>query len=139
MCHSHFYAAASNIFSIKMPYPVVGSFTSTWVTAPMSFPVAVPEKIFGLMLFLDFFDRCHSLGSLAPPPAAVASLPVLDNGTAGHACVNIGTKKLCIPRGIHSFGSCKYVLKNHKDGRDCQTGANMGNQSHTGGYTGIPS
>ena len=33
-----FYAAASNIFSIKMPYPVVGSFTSTWVTAPMSLP-----------------------------------------------------------------------------------------------------
>ena len=28
------YAAASNIFSIKMPYPVVGSFTRTWVTAP---------------------------------------------------------------------------------------------------------
>ena len=38
-------------------------------------PVAVPEKIFGLTLILDFFDRCHSLGSLHPPPAAVASLP----------------------------------------------------------------
>lgn len=33
-----YYAAASSILSIKMPYPVVGSFTSTWVTAPMSLP-----------------------------------------------------------------------------------------------------
>ena len=73
------YAAASSIFSMKMPYPVVGSFTSTWVTAPTSFPVAVPDKIFGLTLFLDFIDRCHSLSSLTPPPAAVASLPVLDD------------------------------------------------------------
>ena len=32
------YAAASNIFSMKMPYPVVGSFTKTWVTAPTSLP-----------------------------------------------------------------------------------------------------
>ena len=32
------YAAASSIFSMKMPYPVWGSFTRTWVTAPMSFP-----------------------------------------------------------------------------------------------------
>ena len=39
-------------------------------------PVAVPEKIFGLTLILDFFDRCHSLASLAPPPAAVGSLPL---------------------------------------------------------------
>jgi len=51
------------------------------------FPVAVPDKIFGLALFLDFIDRCHSLSSLHPPPAAVASLPVLDNGRAGHFCV----------------------------------------------------
>ena len=38
-------------------------------------PVAVPEKIFGLTLILDFFDRCHSLVSLTPPLAAVDSLP----------------------------------------------------------------
>ncbi|MBR5479324.1 MAG: hypothetical protein IKU84_04025, partial [Clostridia bacterium] len=37
--------------------------------------VAVPEKIFGLTLFLDFFDRCHSLRSFHPPPAALPSLP----------------------------------------------------------------
>ena len=36
-CH----AAASNIFSINIPYPVVGSFTSTWVTAPTSFPSCI--------------------------------------------------------------------------------------------------
>ena len=39
-------------------------------------PVAVPEKIFGLTLSLDFFDRCHSLSSLHLPPAALASLPL---------------------------------------------------------------
>jgi len=31
-------SAAFNIFSINIPYPLVGSFTSTWVTAPTSFP-----------------------------------------------------------------------------------------------------
>ena len=78
-----------------MPYPVVGSLTRTWVTAPTSFPVAVPDKIFGLTLILDFIDRCHSLSSLHPPPAAVASLPVLDNRRAGHADVKQGTKENC--------------------------------------------
>ena len=43
-------------------------------------PVAVPEKIIGLTLFLDFFDRCLSLTSLHLPPAALGSLP-----PAGHA------------------------------------------------------
>ena len=33
-----FYPVASSIFSIKIPYPEVGSFTKTWVTAPISFP-----------------------------------------------------------------------------------------------------
>ena len=33
-----FHPAASSIFSMKIPYPAVGSFTSTWVTAPTSFP-----------------------------------------------------------------------------------------------------
>ena len=32
------YSAASSMFSIKIPYPRVGSFTSTWVTAPTSLP-----------------------------------------------------------------------------------------------------
>ena len=39
-------------------------------------PVAVPDKIFGLTLFLDFIDRCHSLRSLLPPHAALSSLPL---------------------------------------------------------------
>ena len=39
-------------------------------------PVAVPDKIFGLTLILDFIDRCHSLASFLPPPAAVGSLPI---------------------------------------------------------------
>ena len=33
-----FHPAASSIFSIKIPYPQVGSFTKTWVTAPISLP-----------------------------------------------------------------------------------------------------
>ena len=41
-------------------------------------PLAVPEKIFGLPLFLDFFDRCANPCSLYPPPAALA-------GVARHA------------------------------------------------------
>ena len=39
------------------------------------YPVAVPDKIFGLTLFLDFIDRCHSLPSLHLPQAALGSLP----------------------------------------------------------------
>jgi len=35
---------------------------------------AVPDKIFGLALFLDFIDRCTALRSLLPPPAALPSL-----------------------------------------------------------------
>ena len=47
-------------------------------------PVAVPDKIFGLTLFLDFIDRCHSLRSLylplgsapiAPPQSAALTAP----------------------------------------------------------------
>ena len=36
--------------------------------------VAVPDKIFGLALILDFIDRGHSLASFLPPQAAVGSL-----------------------------------------------------------------
>ena len=54
-CHN-FYPAASSIFSIKIPYPVSGWFTSTWVTA-------------------------HQL-------------PILNDGTSRHECVNIGPTNL---------------------------------------------
>ena len=37
-------------------------------------PLAVPEKIFGLALSLDFFDRCANPCSLHPPPAALAGV-----------------------------------------------------------------
>ena len=37
-------------------------------------PVAVPDKIFGLALILDFIDRGHSLGLLHLPPAVLLSL-----------------------------------------------------------------
>jgi len=41
--------AAFSIFSIKMPYPFVGSLISTWVTAPIS----LPSCMIGLPLMLD--------------------------------------------------------------------------------------
>ena len=50
-------------------------YVALWAEMQTS-PVAVPDKIFGLTLFLDFIDRCHSLSSLHPPPAALASLPL---------------------------------------------------------------
>ena len=53
-------------------------------------PVAVPEKIFGLTLILDFFDRCHSLVSLTPPQAAVDSLPT---GRAETRCTIIRSRR----------------------------------------------
>ncbi len=37
-CGHFCYFPASSIFSISTPYPIVGSFTSTCVTAPTSFP-----------------------------------------------------------------------------------------------------
>ena len=43
-------------------------------------PVAVPDQIFDLALFLDLIDRCHSLPSLLPPPAAFGSLPSSKTG-----------------------------------------------------------
>ena len=45
-------------------------------------PVAVPEKIFGLALLLDFFDRGHSLTSLHPPPAVLSSPPASQKSIA---------------------------------------------------------
>ncbi len=36
----------------------------------------MPEKIIGLTLILDFFDRGHSLASLYLPLAALGSLPL---------------------------------------------------------------
>ena len=33
------------MFSMKMPYPVVGSLTRIWVTVPTSFSVAVPVHL----------------------------------------------------------------------------------------------
>ena len=48
-------------------------------------PVAVPDKIFGLTLILDFIDRCHALSSLHPPPAALASLP--NSTTSAYASI----------------------------------------------------
>ena len=51
---------------------------------PIRFPVAVPEKIIGLTLFLDFFDRGHSLRSL---DSATGGAPI-----APPRWDNVGTK-----------------------------------------------
>ncbi len=53
-----------------LPTPILGAFGCLW-----TFPVAVPNKIFGLTLILDFIDRCHSLSSLFLPLAALVLLP----------------------------------------------------------------
>ena len=62
----------------------------------MIIPVAVLDKIFGFTRFFDFIDRFHSLSSLHAPPAAVASLPALDDWTAKQFCVKCGTNKFCV-------------------------------------------
>ena len=64
-------------------------------------PVAVPEKIIGLTLFLDFFDRCHSLTSLYLPQAALGSLPT---GLL-HFVFQIPPLLLCHKKNPDPFGS----------------------------------
>ena len=61
-------------------------------------PVAVPEKIIGLTLILDFFDRCHSLGSFHLPQAALPSFP------SRHASPEKG-KMFRLARGVFMDGS----------------------------------
>ena len=67
------YAVVSNIFSIKIPKSVVGSFASTWVAAPISFSCCgtrcVPCRRRGCVAYrpLPLAQRPSS------PPAAVAS------------------------------------------------------------------
>lgn len=59
--YSDFWVSAS-IFSIKIPYPLVGSFTKTWVTAPINFPfckIGLPDTTvvnMGQQIFI-FFDN----------------------------------------------------------------------------------
>ena len=53
--------------------------------------VAVSEKIIGLSLILDFFDRCHSLRSLYPPQAALPSLPTVPVYADGFELFVVGT------------------------------------------------
>jgi hypothetical protein len=50
----------------------------------------VPDIFLGGKAPSSAIDRCHSLSSLSPLPAAVASLPVLDDGRAAQYVVNKG-------------------------------------------------
>ncbi len=108
----HSYAAASSIFSIKMPYPIVGSLTRTCVTAPTSFPVAVPGVRLADGAAALHTDRCHSLSSLYLPPAALASLPILNNRRAGHLCVKHRTKFYTILFSICSKFYIVFLINN---------------------------
>ena len=59
------------------------------------------EKIFGLSLILDFFDRCHSFPSLHLPQAALGSLPRFS--LASPVPIGAVIKKSAIPIGMTDF------------------------------------
>ena len=63
-----------------------------------SYPLAVPEKRFGLALILAFFDRCAARASLLPPPAA------LGVGATGTSFTPAAP--LRYPRRGDGFGGC---------------------------------
>ena len=77
------------------------------------FPVAVPDQIFGLALFLDLIDRCHSLPSLFPPLAALGSLPSSKTGDpqyyndsrTGHRRKPCAALFFCFPEGNRMINS----------------------------------
>ncbi|MBQ0110903.1 MAG: hypothetical protein KBS41_03145, partial [Oscillospiraceae bacterium] len=64
-------------------------------------PLAVCEKIFGLTLNLDFFDRCANLCSLHPPPAALANV--------ARRATNCSTSRYTSHTGCE-FLHCYYTL-----------------------------
>ena len=72
-------------------------------------PVAVPEKIFGLTHFLDFFDRSHSLRSLHLPPAALPSLPVAAFDSSNLLVVPI--KSTALETGLEEIRLHFYFVK----------------------------
>ncbi len=61
---------STHLYIIAFCIHPTGAVRTQWIL-----PVAVPNKIIGLTLILDFIDRCHSLRSLYLPPAALGSLP----------------------------------------------------------------
>jgi len=73
----------------------------------------VPEKIFGLTHFLDFFDRCHSLTSLFPPLAALGSLPT-GMFLAARTILGLPRKPGNANTKPHNFG-CEVFLYLHED------------------------
>jgi len=62
----------------------LGAFPISWDGNGLHPTLAVPEKIIGLPLFLDFFDRGANPCSLHPPPAAVASVAHPSPATYAH-------------------------------------------------------
>ena len=83
------------------------------INVSLRHPVAVPEKIFGLMHFLDFFDRGHSLPSLHLPRAALGSLPVASNSPPD-CCIGLlessPVKKHQSRLGLAFFGTPERTL-----------------------------
>ena len=77
------YAAASSMFSMKMPYPVVGSLTRTWVTAPTSLPswiIGLPDTLMSsvgqknFVFFCRFYAFLQAKGRLWHTSSAIPQL-----------------------------------------------------------------
>ena len=73
-------------------------------------PVAEREKIIGLTLILDYFDRCHSLASLYLPPAALSSLPLFESHLS--PCKNPSAKAEGFLHGVGD-GIRTHEYRNH--------------------------
>ena len=66
-----------------------------------AFRFAVPDKIFGLTLFLDFIDRCTPMALLHLPPAAQRHWAKFS--LASPVQIGISNKKSAIPGGMTVF------------------------------------
>ena len=99
------------------------NFHFLWGMKMQTSPVAVPDKIFGLTLSLDFIDRCHSLHSLHPPPAAVVSLPLPAYAAYGGNNPSVTLFACQLPLHKGAFFSAKtfdfqgFSLKSYKNNR----------------------
>ena len=63
-------------------------------------PFAVPYIFGGGQSRLENIDRCHSLRSLDPPPAALPSLPSGNPEVGARLAAQAGEKKKAIPSGM---------------------------------------
>ena len=71
LCDGHVQSLVLRISLVGVPGALLAEWFFRIVSAAR---FAVPDKIFGLTLSLDFIDRCTALRSLHLPPAALPSL-----------------------------------------------------------------